>query len=393
MEISVLGQRFSTGLFEPIPGFAVLPPSESIDLSSIDAATYRRIQLVARFKSEGLTDSPGLRAWGLDFTPLPAVVVSSLTADRAEVKEAEPIRLSVQVLNLGPTEDLSGAVVAFYTGPPFAGGRLIGRAAIRSVRVGERIAADLTWDTRQFDGTFTLYARTETADAFVDMGSDPAVSQTPVTVIGSGDRSPPRVDLRSLDALGEVRKDDFLPSRPRFQVTVSDPSGADRASISIRVDDNGGALTSPQVSDFSETASQTSFLLSSELADGNHAVRVEASDRLGNGPTSSSISFVVTSDLLIASPLVFPSPVHRDAHFTYLLSQPARVSIRIYSVAGRLVRRIEGAPGSPGYNQVSWDGLDQDGNPLGNGTYLFVISAQGNGQSATARERLIVLRQ
>jgi len=393
VEIGVLGQRIPSGPFEPIPNFSALPASPGIDLSPIDAATYRRIRLVARFRAGGLQPSPGLRAWGLDYTPLPTVTLSNLGADRTEVKELEPIRLSAQVLNLGPTEDLSGAVVAFYAGSPYAGGRLIGRAAIPSVRVGETVVASLTWDTKRFGGMHRVHARAEAAGTFADLGAEAAVSPSSITVVGSGDVTPPRVEVRSLDASGTVRPDDFLPSRPRFEVTVSDPGGVDRASVRIRADEKDIPLASPEVTGLTETATEVRFTFTPTLADGRHTIRVEAKDRFDNGPASASVAFVVTSDLRIASPLVFPNPVTRDAHFTYLLSQPARVSIRVYSVAGHLVRRIEDAPGAPGYNQVQWDGLDQDGAPLGNGAYLYVISARGADQTATARERLIVLRR
>ena len=210
---------------------------------------------------------------------------------------------------------------------------------------------------------------------------------------GSGDTTPPRVEVRSLDAAGTVRPDDFLPSKPRFEAVCSDPGGVDRTSVRIRMDDKDLALTAPEVSGLSETATDLRFTFTPALADGRHTVRVEAKDRYDNGPASASLAFVVTSDLRIASPLVFPNPVLKDAYFTYLLSQPARVSIRVYTVAGHLVRRMDDAPGAPGYNQALWDGLDQDGGALASGTYLYVISARGAEQTATARERLIVLRR
>jgi hypothetical protein len=294
---------------------------------------------------------------------------------------------------MGPTEDLSGAVVAFYAGPPYAGGRLIGRTAIPPVRVGETVTATLTWDTKRFGGAYPVHARAEASGTFADLGAEAAVSPSPVTVRGSGDTAPPRVDIRSLDAMGSVRPDDFLPAKPRFEVTISDPGGIDRNSVRIRVDDRDLALSAPEVSGLSEGATELRFLLSPSFTDGRHNVRVEARDRFDNGPSSASLAFVVTSDLMVASPLVHPNPVSGDAHFTYLLSQGARVSIRIYSVAGHLVRRIDDASGAPGYNQTRWDGLDQDGNPLGNGTYLYVIVARGASGSATVRERLIVLRK
>jgi len=71
--------------------------------------------------------------------------------------------------------------------------------------------------------------------------------------------------------------------------------------------------------------------------------------------------------------------------------------VRIYSLAGRLVRDLGFRPADFGYNDVEWDGRDDDGNPPANGVYLFVLTAQvdegpGRQQRVTVRDKLLVLR-
>jgi flagellar hook assembly protein FlgD len=74
------------------------------------------------------------------------------------------------------------------------------------------------------------------------------------------------------------------------------------------------------------------------------------------------------------------------------------VLIRVYSVAGKLVRVLR-QMGGIGQVQVAWDGLDAEGDPLAQGTYLYKVyvgirEADGRTsprQNATAEGRFVVL--
>jgi hypothetical protein len=93
--------------------------------------------------------------------------------------------------------------------------------------------------------------------------------------------------------------------------------------------------------------------------------------------------------------LIYPNPVkdHNGLWITFVLSQSARVTIKIYTIAGRLVRVISpDIPGNPGYNQRFWDGRDESGDELSNGVYLVHILAEGDSGSDKKIEKFIVAR-
>jgi Peptidase family C25/FG-GAP-like repeat/FlgD Ig-like domain len=50
---------------------------------------------------------------------------------------------------------------------------------------------------------------------------------------------------------------------------------------------------------------------------------------------------------------------------------PLPVTLRIYSVAGRLVRTLVSRRVEPGYHEVRWDGRDDLGHPTASGTYFY----------------------
>lgn len=66
----------------------------------------------------------------------------------------------------------------------------------------------------------------------------------------------------------------------------------------------------------------------------------------------------------------------------------APVGIRIYSLAGRLVRVLVNEQMQPGVYEIGWDGVDERGRPAGPGVYIAVMTAR----SYRATQRLI-LRQ
>ena len=62
-----------------------------------------------------------------------------------------------------------------------------------------------------------------------------------------------------------------------------------------------------------------------------------------------------------------------------------KVTIKIYTVSGRLIKRIETDSGGNiikadyGSNQVHWNGLDEDGRALANGVYHYVLRVEDAG--------------
>lgn len=101
--------------------------------------------------------------------------------------------------------------------------------------------------------------------------------------------------------------------------------------------------------------------------------------------------------LEIADPLVYPNPVSTNAEFTFDLNARAKVSIQIFTVSGRLLRRLPAVSYPAGFGVYPWDGQDVDGRLLPNGVYIFRISAESEDSwlpdvRAAVSGKLIVVR-
>ena len=103
------------------------------------------------------------------------------------------------------------------------------------------------------------------------------------------------------------------------------------------------------------------------------------------------------SELRIDNPIAFPNPFQEDigTHFSFTLVSgvSANVSLRVYTVAGKIVHQSVTRGLAPGYHQIKWDGRDAEGTHVANGTYFFRMIAD-NGQSKAVHEgRLVKLRR
>ena len=70
----------------------------------------------------------------------------------------------------------------------------------------------------------------------------------------------------------------------------------------------------------------------------------------------------------------YPNPFANETYFTFRLSQiPEEVKIRIYTIAGRLIKEIAKQSSELNYdlNKIYWNGRDEDGDVIANGTYLY----------------------
>ncbi len=91
------------------------------------------------------------------------------------------------------------------------------------------------------------------------------------------------------------------------------------------------------------------------------------------------------------APAVFPArpnPFAAETRITFALPVPARASLRVYDVAGRLVRTLADGPYSAGVGALIWNGKDDAGRVVRSGIYFLRLEAAG----VTRTGRLLRLR-
>jgi len=142
--------------------------------------------------------------------------------------------------------------------------------------------------------------------------------------------------------------------------------------------------------DFGSSEKATlNFPLSSlkTLSLGRHVIRFWASDNLHNS-NSGQIEFTVVSGLSVKRVINFPNPFSRETYFYFEVpasSSEVRAEINVYTVSGRLIKKLRPEEPVEGAAQIRWDGLDDYGDEIATGVYLYevVVTDPESGERVT----------
>ncbi|MBN1560142.1 hypothetical protein JW998_07810 [candidate division KSB1 bacterium] len=130
------------------------------------------------------------------------------------------------------------------------------------------------------------------------------------------------------------------------------------------------------------------------LADGRHELKIRSAGGVSQMAEETMV-FRVQSALSLEDVVNFPNPMTDESKFTFMLrnDKAAAVQIKIYTVAGRLIRVIDAGYMSVGYSESDvWDGTDEYGDKLANGAYFYKIIADDGEERAEVIEKLVVMR-
>jgi hypothetical protein len=140
--------------------------------------------------------------------------------------------------------------------------------------------------------------------------------------------------------------------------------------------------------------------LLNNLTDGRHSVSVKAWDVYNNSGEGYT-EFVVaeSADLALAHILNYPNPFTTHTSFLFEHNRPGdilSVKIEVFTVSGKLVKSIVQDVTTEGFrvDNIHWDGLDDYGDTIGKGVYVYKLSVQSatDGTKASEFEKLVLLR-
>ncbi len=190
----------------------------------------------------------------------------------------------------------------------------------------------------------------------------------------------------------------------RLIAEISDPDGIailgtePQSSIFLEFDGSGFPV---YVTDYftydhgSYTSGTVEYPLSAGFEPGPHTVMIKAFDNLGMS-SSDTLSFEIVEEGLYEVSDVFniPNPFSESTNFVFQVTNPADVRLAVFTVSGIKVweRRMDALEG---FNGIYWDGRDDAGDRIANGTYLYVLEVEFKDsfhRTETVRGKAVLLR-
>jgi len=106
----------------------------------------------------------------------------------------------------------------------------------------------------------------------------------------------------------------------------------------------------------------------------------------GGGPQSSTSGIILP--IVFGLSQSYPNPFHFQTIINYQLPGETNVNLKIYNVAGQLIRTLVNEKQPPGYYTVRWDGRDETGEKASSGIYFLILE----GEKETRTQKVLVVR-
>jgi hypothetical protein len=233
-------------------------------------------------------------------------------------------------------------------------------------------------------------------DSLVIGGSDTTVTDT----------TGPEISLSFDDRLEFVDGETILPNST-LQLTIWDDHGINITGevghgITLVIDEdftNQIDLTDDfQYAKGSYQQGSLSYQMP-HLSVGQHNLSVKAWDNANNSSLiHARVRVSAQTELEISQVMNYPNPFPEATTFYYHLSRDAdRVEIKIFTLAGRMIRLIPFSSSQAGANfSTIWDGRDEEGDEVANGVYIYKIIAEsmvnGDRKKKEAFGKAVVVR-
>ena len=222
-------------------------------------------------------------------------------------------------------------------------------------------------------------------------------------IVIMGDSTGPAIDV-TYD--GErILEGDFIASKPEVAFRFFDDSKLeysieDTANIYIKLDGKRifythGAQPNSEIIFTAPNDGNLKTLVTFKpiLAEGDHVFQFFGTDKDGNR-SSDTDHVYVSYAFQVRNLFNYPNPMTNETFFTFNLlasDAPESCRIKIYTVAGRLIKDISSLA-RVGFNQIYWDGRDNDGEYMANGIYLYKLIVEGSGKTETSIQKLAILK-
>jgi hypothetical protein len=369
-------------------------------LLDINPRNYPELKIGARLNSNEQFESPSVFSVGVNFNGVPELSLNYqiVSIDDDSVDQGRNVNLSFYVYNAGETSADSFYVLVEIIKPDNSRNAIF-QEKIISLSPDERKIFNVSYNTSSEGGANSFYISVDNNNQVKELYEDNNFYSIPFYTFA--DTTKPSISI-TFDG-SEIFDGEYVSSNPNIKIELSDPSDlpiTDTSSVSLFLNDRPVYFADNIESmsyQFNAVNPKVVVEYTPELPGGEYILKVIGKDAEGNLADSSGIEkrFLISNEVKIIDAYNYPNPFSNQTYFTFKLTQiPDELKIKIYTVAGRLVREIEKRSNELEYdfNKLFWDGKDQDGDFLANGVYFYKIILKKGTKIENLTRKIAIIR-
>ena len=366
------------------------------DISAVDAKKYPKIKVKSDFSILPGSDSPSLRSLSVGYDKLPELATNYqvVSVSKDSIDQGGSVTFSFGFMNVGGSSADSFKVLANLILPNNTK-RVIFDSLFTQLDTMILKSYNYSYVTNFNDGfgnmAFELII--DSTNKVKELYKDNNYYKVPFYVIKDTVTNIHSASVSTKFDDIDIADGDFVSSKPVITINLDYLPlfpYEDTTAFRFYIDGVRKYRNEIDSSVFDTINRKIIYYYKPILQDGEHFIRITGTNIIGNLENGYQKNFVVSSEAKVLNVYNYPNPFSENTYFTFKLTQiPDEISINVYTVAGRLIKKlnISGSELNIDFNRVFWDGKDADGDEIANGVYFYKMIMKSNGKTQTITQK------
>lgn len=367
------------------------------DISNIDSRVYPSLKLVGKLSANNQHISPAIYSIGINYSMLPELAINyqTVSISKDSIVQGDSIFINYRLANCGGIKTDSFYVYTY----------IIKSNNQSFVLDSSKIALDTNeyrnirskYIANQYDGygDFKYQIKIDPLNVINEIYKDNNVYTGYFKVIKDTTTSVSTSSILAKFDSKEIIDQDYVTDNPKLEIQVNYPvwfPSDKQNAIEVMIDNQPIDSQTFHMDD--DTVNRKVVLsYNPKFAAGEHKLDVYTMNAYGKIDKNPAYEkyFTVSDQLSLNDVYNYPNPFKDKTAFTFFVTQkPDELKIRIFTVAGRLIKEINVPADKINLNTnfYSWDGKDADGNNIANGVYLYKMIIKKNGKTDSVVKKM-----
>ncbi|MEM4260480.1 MAG: C25 family cysteine peptidase [Candidatus Woesearchaeota archaeon] len=382
--------------------FNLSTQSDSIDISNIDAKVYPSLKVIAQFIANQNKESPEIFSLGASYDVVSELAMNyqTVSTDKDTIMQGQAIQFKARVFNVGKSDADSFKVKLDLIRNDNSSFTLIDTLITR-LKPDSSVILTYNYVNTIYDGygNFNFRVIVDSSNVINEFLESNNIFLKPFYVKRDTSTSVSSSSVWVKFNGQEIFDWDYVEPNSKVNIEIQYPvwfSVEDTSAIQIYL--NGFRKYAYQLNyDYDTIERKINIYFDASLPSGEHNLRVFLKDiygRISNQPLVERY-FKVSQEVELLEVYNYPNPFKDNTYFTFILTQlPEEAYIKIFTIAGRLIKEIKLSPSqlNTNFNKIYWDGKDEDGDMISNGVYIYKFIVKKDSKVKTTTQKLAILR-